>query len=233
MRWFLGVFILLSAQKIQKEIPFNFVVWDVGQGAWSTYVDEQQCLHFDMGGEHFPWHQILSLCQNKENQIYLTHEDWDHVNGVFFFSKKVRKLCLYFPRHLQRSGLQKVSKCVDRHKRVDILSHGTENSDRNSSSVIYLLRGQVLITGDAPRQQEKLWAYRVPRNLKVLLLGHHGSQTSTSKKLLARIQPKVAIASARQAKYGHPHPKIKSRLTKKKVPMLRTETFGSIFIKID
>ncbi len=228
--WFFTLALIPSPLSIEP--LFNFVVWDVGQGAWSTYYNADRCLHFDMGGEKFPWQKILQLCRWKRNEIYLTHEDWDHINAIKSFHFKVTKNCLFYPKPMKRKFPQTLQSCPRLSADVQILSMGASNKGRNASSVIYLLRNQVLISGDAPQKEENKWAPMVPKNLALLILGHHGSNTSSSHQLLKQTKPLLAIASARQKKYGHPHFKVKQRLKKQRVPMLRTETHGSIFLQI-
>ncbi len=63
------------------------IFWNVGQGQWITYITPQNCLHFDMGGEHFPLKKINQLCSHKRNQIYLSHWDWDHIGGIKHIKK--------------------------------------------------------------------------------------------------------------------------------------------------
>ncbi len=60
-----------------------FIIWNVGQGQWVTQVSAQSCLHFDMGGgEFFPWTKIHQQCASKNNLIFLSHADDDHINAL-------------------------------------------------------------------------------------------------------------------------------------------------------
>lgn len=69
------------------------------------------------------------------------------------------------------------------------------------------------------------------KSVRVLALGHHGSRTSTSKDLLKELPNlKLAIASARKRRYGHPHRETVEALGKFKVPILSTEDWGNIVI---
>lgn len=58
---------------------------------------------------------------------------------------------------------------------------------------------------------------------QILKLGHHGSRTSTGEKLLAMVEPEVAIISAGcDNTYGHPHKEVLERLAAHRVPYLWT-----------
>ena len=68
----------------------------------------------------------------------------------------------------------------------------------------------------------------------VLKVGHHGSKTSTSENFLGWVNPGLAVISAGQGnKYGHPHKEVTDRLTKFKIPTLRTDEKGTIVFKSD
>jgi competence protein ComEC len=91
-----------------------------------------------------------------------------------------------------------------------------------------------LIPGDSTAPQEKIWSYHGNmQKTGFLLLGHHGSRTSTSEELLSQLPHlKVAIASARFARYGHPHLEVVRRLKKYHVALLKTEDWGNLWFEI-
>lgn len=86
----------------------------------------------------------------------------------------------------------------------------------NNSAVLRLVAGQVsfLFTGDLQEEGE---AYLVERGMAlrstVLKVGHHGSATSTSPRLLEAIDPQVAVISVgADNPFGHPSPEVMERL---------------------
>ncbi|MBK7961611.1 MAG: hypothetical protein IPK04_10715 [Bdellovibrionales bacterium] len=84
---------------------------------------------------------------------------------------------------------------------------------------------------------EKIWAANLTnletKQIKVLILGHHGSKTSTSEALLQRLpRLKFAIATARESRYGHPHFVVLNRLRQHRIPILRTEDWGHIGLEL-
>lgn len=223
----------LISQRIDSESFFNFIVWNVGQGSWSTFVDHD-CYHFDMGGEKAPEKTVKQLCQNKMNWIFITHDDWDHINKIKNFTRAIESFCLYHPKKSRYAFLNLLPRCPHPPPLIKILSTGNLiKKSRNASSLVYLIAQQILITGDAPKAEELMWLPRLPSQpIRLLLLGHHGSKTSTSQQLVAKIQPKMAIASARHKKYGHPHRSVLQTLKKQRVPVLTTETLGSIYFQM-
>lgn len=211
-----------------KGILFNFVVSNTGQGAWSTLITPLECLHFDMGGDFFKNKPLIQDCRNKKNRIFITHLDWDHINLIKKYKHRLQNICIFYPKKIKQHFLKQIPKCKHLHKDVKLISLGASTGDSNSSSLVYLIKNKILITGDAPISEEHKWFRKVPKNLKILILGHHGSYTSTSVKLLKWSHIQYAIASARHQKYGHPHRKVVEKLKSRKIPLLRTELLGHI-----
>lgn len=102
----------------------------------------------------------------------------------------------------------------------------------NSASRIFII-DKFLIPGDSTTREEAEWKSDARiQEVKVLILGHHGSNTSTSSALLAKlINVRQAVASARHEKYGHPHPLVEMRLRMHGIALLRTEDWGSIIFE--
>ncbi|MGE5084974.1 MAG: hypothetical protein ACM3MG_01640, partial [Bacillota bacterium] len=104
--------------------------------------------------------------------------------------------------------------------------------DTNSNSHVVKFEN-TLLPGDSPQQEEKFWKNQSwIQNTKILVLGHHGSKTSTSAELIASLPNlQMAIASARWARYKHPHPATVAILQKYHIPLLRTEDWGNIWLE--
>ena len=89
-----------------------------------------------------------------------------------------------------------------------------------------------MFMGDASTTTEKeiLNKYNLP-DIDVLKVGHHGSKTSSSKDLIAEINPKYSIISVgKNNRYGHPSKEVLNNLEKSKI--YRTDQDGSIMFKI-
>lgn len=100
------------------------------------------------------------------------------------------------------------------------------------SVVLHLRYGDfdALLTGDAEGAVEDRILEALPRGgVEVLKVGHHGSRTSSSRALLARIQPRVALISAgSRNRYGHPAPSVLHRLRQAGAVILRTDLHGTV-----
>ena len=68
-------------------------------------------------------------------------------------------------------------------------------------------------------------------NIDILKVGHHGSNTSSSKYFIDEIKPKYSIISVgKNNRYGHPNDSVLDNLEDSKI--YRTDRDGSIMYKI-
>lgn len=108
--------------------------------------------------------------------------------------------------------------------------------DRNNTSIVLdLVYGEtsILLTGDAEAIIETIVAPSVG-DVDVLKVGHHGSKTSTSVRLLKAITPEAAVISdGKDNRYGHPHPIVLERLKEAGARILRTDLDGDILLVSD
>ncbi len=123
----------------------------------------------------------------------------------------------------------------------------TTDFETNTSSVIFKLvyeRGDtdddnsfsMLFTGDSPKKIERYVSDLFPELLKsdILVVGHHGSKTSTDEDFLKLVDPDYSVITVgRENRYGHPHADVLDRLEKWGGEMLRTDTMGDIRFLVD
>jgi len=68
----------------------------------------------------------------------------------------------------------------------------------------------------------------------ILLLGHHGSRSSTGQRFLTTVNPQVAIASVGYLnRYRHPAKVVVDRLAEQGVLLLQTDVEGAITLLIN
>lgn len=109
---------------------------------------------------------------------------------------------------------------------------------RNDDSVVLeVVYGDVavLLPGDIGAAVERgLAAQLTPARVRVLKVAHHGSRTSTSRELVERWRPQIAIISAgRGNTFGHPAPEVLRRLESVGATIYRTDLHGQIRIETD
>ncbi len=215
------------------------VVWNVGQGQWVTEVDHDGCLHFDVGGEIKPVAKKLKLfCDGKQNALFFSHWDWDHIGLVKYLDLHLPQVCIaQMPGGVGSESkvrlLKSIPVCSKKNFTVQtLLAYDAKSTNANSN--VFVQR-DILIPGDSPTSQEKLWLHQLNAPLKIhtLILGHHGSRSSTGLPLLEHLpQLRLAIVSARKKRYGHPHLQTLLRLQKHHILVLRTEDWGHIVMPI-
>jgi competence protein ComEC len=215
----------------------EFIIWNIGQGQWTTWSSLDSCIHFDIGGEKIPWKKIMDLCQQKNNKIFFSHKDKDHTQWAYeLFRRSAGKTCLLTPitSPPYPEKFKKIPQCEDKKEFLSWQKlHPPQNikiKDSNFHSEVILYK-KFLLTGDSDQKAEKYWVPNLKNKtlIKVLLLGHHGSKTSTSNQLLNNLtELSQCISSSRKARYGHPNKETLDRIKLKKCPHLSTEQWGHI-----
>ena len=236
MRNFVFLFSLLffsSSFTTEVFVRKYFIVWNVGQGQWTTWTDSMSCLHFDRGGEFFPQKKARKLCQQKEQRMFVSHWDWDHVGGVGALSKTscLEKGPLGRSSKRKEKLIQGFLRCANSSELVQTWTPRLSKIS-NANSHVFKIQN-ILIPGDSTIAEENRWSQEMSlKNVHILVLGHHGSRTSTSEGLLNQMpQLRHAVSSARWRRYKHPHAEVISRLQRYKVPLLRTEDWGNIWFE--
>lgn len=240
MRLIITIFLTLYALPTSAPIKNEFVVWNIGQGLWTTEITESTCLHFDSGGSNVHLihlkQTIKQLCANKENQFQFSHWDYDHIS---FFSKLalwLPKTCVANPPGGSTKSLTKKNmiyaalKCVKPNTEKFLeFSNNINYDSTNAASRVFQLKN-FLLPGDSPIPMEKIWIHKLLiQKVTTLILGHHGSRTSTGNMLLKNlIALKTAVASSESHRYGHPHIEVRKNLKKYGVSLIETQVWGNI-----
>lgn len=123
---------------------------------------------------------------------------------------------------------------------MTVMAPTEDFNDANEMSVVLKCtygETSVMLTGDAEERSEEAMLEKWSRSMldcDVLKVGHHGSDSSTTKEFLDAVSPSIAVISCGEGnKYGHPHKEILDRLEAAGVTVLRTDIKGHIVIKSD
>lgn len=112
-----------------------------------------------------------------------------------------------------------------------------EQSVNDNSLVLRLAYGatSILLPGDLSRDGEARLLRAGPAlRSDVLVLGHHGSDSSSGPAFLDAVRPSHAVASAgRDNRYGFPRPGVVSALSRRGIRLWRTDRGGGIRIVSD
>jgi len=192
---------------------------------------------------------LKSLGIDKINTLLLTHGDKDHIGEAItlvnnFKVEKVIFNCGQY-NYLEKKLIKVLNKKnIKYYNCIKILTVGKEklyflntreyDNENDNSNVIYteLNNYKFLFMGDAGVEKEKdlLDEYNL-QNIDVLKVGHHGSNTSSSKEFIKSINPKYSLISVGENnKFKHPNKEALTNLNNSKV--YRTDKVGSITLKI-
>ncbi len=214
--------------------PLRVTVLDVGQGTALVIRSGGRALVYDTGGGGGDRRSLASAAVipylraaglQTLDSLVISHPDMDHSAGMLDL------LDTFDVKRIRYGGDSVVSPPVGlpclageswRWPGGEVfrfLSPARERglSSNNSSCVLQITRGEfsLLLPGDIDIQRERelvrFWYGELAADL--LLLGHHGSNTSTSYTLLKHVRPQSAlISSGYLNRFGHPHPAVLHRL---------------------
>lgn len=233
---------------------YRVTVLDVGQGQCVILQSRGSTFLVDCGGDYdedagaHAAEELLSMGISRIDGLILTHYDRDHAGGVAYLAQQVDMDRVYLPRTEEADGLlDTVLESVGGAERIwldtDVEIHFGDCSIRifapdseksgNESCAAVLFRSKkydTLICGDmgAARERELLQTGELP-DLELLIVGHHGSATSTSAELVYRTAPDLAIISVgADNSYGHPAAEVLYRLELYGCEVYRTDQMGDI-----
>lgn len=180
--------------------------------------------------------------------LILTHGDYDHIGESYELCTKMKIKNIIINDYNMTNNEKKLCnryKCK-KYREGDILKvyndifyflNPSSDINENENSLIILSKinnKNILFMGDASKDNEKriISEYYLPK-IDILKIGHHGSDTSTSKEFLDYINPKYAIISVGENnRYNHPSKKVIDRLNNKNINTLMTSKNGMIRVKL-
>ena len=121
---------------------------------------------------------------------------------------------------------------------VTILHCWPEAWDVNDMSIVLRIdygETSFLFTGDAEYTSEYMMIDSgAPLRADVLKVGHHGSDTSSTREFLECVSPRYAVISCKAGnQYGHPHASVLDRLRSVGAEVLRTDISGTVILRSD
>lgn len=229
---------------------FELGIIDVGQGQGLSLRTGNHLLVYDTGpgGPTGPRLGAQSLAQWLAAQRYgrplhvmISHNDLDHIGGWPLLQKRFAIDGLYYGQpHPSFSAIDQARLCHGMPSwQWDgvwfvLLSAPWRDSSADDQSCILWVHsafGSVLIMGDAGRMAEYQLLHQYPMlgPVDVLVAGHHGSNTSTSSALLARLQPELVVFQAGFINaFGHPSAQVLARLAEQDLAYFSTAEQGSL-----
>lgn len=225
-------------------------VIDVGQGLSVLLETQHHSLLYDTGanmnaGEriivpYLRWSGVRQL-----DTLMISHNDSDHTGGADALLAQIPiKKAMYSAapegytlakntsQQLCQAGQQWQWEQVN-FKVLSPIVGGHYDKDNNRSCVLRV-SGQgfsLLLTGDMEAPAEKILLANTSSTLasQVLVLGHHGSKTSSTSEFLAAVKPQLAIVSAGyRNQFAHPSPSVIERLRSNNIAIDNTINQGTL-----
>lgn len=232
----------------------RLTVLDVGQGQCILLQSKDGAYLIDCGGsngERTAEAALQALGAQGITQLdglILTHYDADHANGAANLCQVFPVKQLYLPDTDRgndiRTDLEEQEDILWVRRKTElscgvgkiVIYPSKNDASGNESSMCILFQGEncdILITGDRDIEGEShlLEQANLPE-LDVLVVGHHGAETSTGLELLYETKPKIAVISVGENNYhGHPDSQVLSRLKNSGCVIRRTDLEGTIIIR--
>ncbi len=235
---------------------YRMTVLDVGQGQCVLLQSEGKTYMVDCGGENqtatadLAADTLLAQGITRLDGLILTHYDLDHVGAAGYLLTRIPADTLFLPAAVDDKGIceslpkerydtavtVRQNLCLTFGKEcITIFASDHLKSDNESSLCVLFQRENydILITGDRTAAGElALLQNGLPRNLDVLVAGHHGAETSTGTPLLAATTPETVVISVGEGnRFGHPSQAVLDRLETFGCTVYRTDIDGTIIIK--
>lgn len=248
----------LNLRPKRERAPWSVTVLDVGQGEGVLICASGHAVLVDCGEvEGAP--KVLSALDRysikRLDSAVVTHLHSDHMGAMGEVLREVSADRLWIPLQAQPqddisrqlfSDLEKLGIPVEHPGPGSRLSLGegvalevlgpvkTYPEANNQSMVLRVTtpQGSVLLCGDMQDEAEAdLLAAKAEVQADVLVVGHHGSATSTSPEFIEAVSPQIAVVSVGWANsYGHPDNTVVGRLEQRGIRVVSTDLDGEITI---
>ncbi len=225
---------------------------DVGQGDSILITNNNKTMLIDastneMGSRVVKYLNDLGI--KKIDYLVGTHPHEDHIGGLDNVIKNFDIGTIYMPnvvattktfeevidaisaKKLKVTSPKTGDKFTVGNAECEVMSIRNDKDNYNNCSIVIKMdfnNVSYLFTGDA---EESVESSRKWPHIDVLKVGHHGSNTSSSKKFLEQIKPEVALISVGQGNtYGHPTQATLKRLSNIGAKIYRTDENGTILL---
>lgn len=215
-------------------------VWDAGQGLSVSVQTANHHLLFDTGTASAAQTGIVPSLNaagvRRLDKLVLSHHDSDH-DGGFQAVGKIPNGGIYAGQPEFYEGAQHCAEQRWQWDGVDFEflrpSERKNIDDNGKSCVLRVVAGgaALLVTGDLDTKGEESLVGKYGGNLysQVLVLGHHGSNSSSSGVFLNTVAPEYAVSSSGYGNaYKHPTEAVQNRVRAHGIKLLRTDLSGAL-----
>ena len=253
---------LTAARQRYRSGSAVIAAMDVGQGECVCVLSGDKTVMLDCGGigslsnagdTAACW--LESAGRDRVDLLILSHLHEDHVNGVPMLLELIPVKTILFSQDADSDeGLQdEILHSAERHGtevlfvhedgdlacgniRIRLFAPGTEGSENERCIISLVSVGEfdMLFTGDSLKKAERdlVEQHDLP-DTELLIVGHHGSRTSSDGDFLSAIHAEEAIISVgRNNSFGHPTWEVLERLNAYGYHISRTDLNGTVEVRV-
>lgn len=252
---YISIFLMLPSV-INNSLKVSII--NVGQGSASLVQYGNDSFMVDAGGsvrgEYEAADRILPEYLIKRgvgalDTIFVTHYHADHYSGIDKIDREI-KIKNIISGHRDESIISDFGKYIDFFEvnsgdkiyidddfTIDVIwpPNNYESTNENNNSLVLLanFKGRtILFTGDIEKEVEDEIINRLDK-VDIIVVPHHGSETSSSRNFLLKIKPDYGIMSYGENNYGIPSEEIIKRYGDIGTYTYETYIDGEIVILID
>ncbi|CAB0150257.1 ComE operon protein 3 [Pseudidiomarina piscicola] len=238
-------YMVVNALPKRHELVINML--DVEQGSALVLERQGHALLIDTGAS---WEGSVSMAERivtpflEQQRLqpelgFITHTDSDHQGGQPFLAKRYPMVRWFGGRSPLPciAGQEGDWRGVKWHVLHPYDAGGIGNQHNNQSCVLMLQFDalKILVTGDIETSAERALLARVaPIEADILIVPHHGSNSSSEHYFIRHVKPSLALVSrGRNNPYGQVHPAVVERYQQHRIPLLDTARGGQIKVWSD
>ena len=247
-----------ESMSVNGQLKVHFI--DVGQADCILLQQDNENMLIDAGNnddEQTIKNYLQNLGVNEFKYVIGTHPHEDHIGSMDYVINSFKVGKIYFPKAIattktfenlvnavKNKGMQFSVPTPGEHfnlgqaKCTILAPNGTKYEDLNNYSIVIKVEfgnNSFLFTGDAEDISEKeMMDKGFDLKADVLKVGHHGSDSSTTREFLNAVNPKYAVISVGKGNdYGHPATDTIQKLHAKGINIYRTDESGTIVATSD
>lgn len=247
-----------ESASISGQLKVHFI--DVGQADCILLQQGNENMLIDAGNnddEQTIKNYLQNVGVNEFKYVIGTHPHEDHIGSMDYIMNSFKVGKIYFPKAtattktfenlfnaVKNKGMQFTQPTpgetfnLGQAKCTILAPNGTKYEDLNNYSIVLKVEfgnNSFLFTGDAEDISEKeMLSKGYDLKADVLKVGHHGSDSSTTREFLNAVNPKYAVISVGKGNdYGHPTADTIQKLHAKGIDIFRTDESGTIVAASD
>lgn len=238
---------------IVDESKLQIIYFDVGQADSALIMNNGKTTLID-GGNDSDGDDLVKYIKSQKiskiDTVIATHLHADHIGGLDDIIDNFDIGTVYMPDTINTD--KQVEEFLDAMERkklnyevpevgekfknglahCEVMAIDNKAKDLNNSSIVIqmnYLEQRYLFMGDSEKEVENS---RDWNKVNILKVGHHGSDTSSSKKFIQTLAPEISVISVEKDNfYGHPNQEVIERLEEVESKIYRTDEVGNVFIE--